>query len=360
MLIVVGVIILGIVGAGLILFLQPKPMDGITMPTFSIGGKKQYVEIAGPAGFVNTPLTSAGQAMPITLGELIGKKVILVDFMTYSCINCQRTFPYMVAWYDKYKDQGLEIVGIHTPEFAFEKDIDNVREAMEEFGITYPVVLDNDYATWRAYGNQYWPRKYLIDIEGNIVYDHIGEGGYVETEEKIQELLAERAKRLGESVSGDTSLAAAGMPEKKKYAQSPEVYFGSDRNEFLVAGRRFVAGVQSFTLPNSFVRNALYLGGSWNIQPEYAESQGVGSIVFRYSAQDVYFVASSDAGVMVEILQDGKSVGAARGADVGADGTVHIRDERLYKLIRNPGGEEHVLEIRVKGKGLRAFTLTFG
>lgn len=351
MYVVAGIIALGAIGAGLILFLQPAQMGGVTMPSFSIGGKTPYVEIEDPSGFVNTE--------GITIGELVGKKVILVDFMTYSCINCQRTFPYMVAWYDKYKDAGLEIVGIHTPEFAFEKDIDNVREAMQEHGITYPVVLDNDYATWRAYGNRYWPRKYLIDIEGNIVYDHIGEGAYVETEMKIQELLAQRAEKLGTAVSQDRTITAASMPEEEKYAQSPETYFGSLRNEYLVGGKRFVAGEQSFTLPSMFIRNALYLGGSWDIQPEYAVSVSDSSIVFKYRARDVFFVASSDEGAELEILQDGVPAGAASGADV-QNGTVRVQDERLYKLIRNPGGEEHTLEIRVKSGTLKAFTFTFG
>ncbi len=137
----------------------------------------RYRDIIKPSGYVNTP--------PLTLTSLVGKKVIMVDFMTYSCINCIRTFPYLNAWYDTYKDQGLEIVGIHTPEFAFEKKIENVREELKKYGIKFPVVLDNDYGTWNAYGNNYWPRKYLIDIDGYVVYDHIGEGGYKETEEKI-------------------------------------------------------------------------------------------------------------------------------------------------------------------------------
>lgn len=349
--VVAGIITLGALGAGLILFLQPKQMDGVTMPTFSIGGKTPYVEIDGPSGFVNTE--------GISIGELVGKKVVLVDFMTYSCINCQRTFPYMVAWYDKYKNEGLEIVGIHTPEFAFEKDINNVREAMEEFGITYPVVLDNEYATWRAYGNRYWPRKYLIDIEGNIVYDHIGEGAYVETEMKIQELLKERAEKLGTTGLQDRTIAAAAIPEEQKYAQSPEIYFGSLRNEFLVDGKRFVAGEQSFTLPKMFVRNALYLSGTWDIQSEYAASVSDASIVFKYRARDVFFVASSDTGADIEILQDGLPLGTASGADV-RNGMIRVQDERLYKLVSNPGGEEHALEIRVKSGTLKAFTFTFG
>jgi len=142
---------------------------------------KPAQEISTPDGFVNTD--------SISIGELIGKKVILVDFWTYSCINCQRTTPYLNAWYEKYHDQGLEIIGLHTPEFEFEKDYNNVKAAVEKFGIKFPVVLDNDYSTWAAYRNQYWPRKYLIDIDGYIVYDHIGEGAYDETEAKIQEAL---------------------------------------------------------------------------------------------------------------------------------------------------------------------------
>src|SRR3989338_266338 len=149
-------------------------------------------EITTPDDFINT------DSKPITIGEFVGKKVVLIDFWTYSCINCQRTTPYLNAWDEKYKDKGLVIIGIHTPEFEFEKDYNNVKAAVEKFGIQFPVVLDNDYSTWTAYRNQYWPRKYLIDIDGYIVYDHIGEGAYEETEKKIQEALSERMTILGE------------------------------------------------------------------------------------------------------------------------------------------------------------------
>ena len=151
---------------------------------------KPFVEIVNPAGFVNT------DGVPITIGQYIGKKVILVNIMTYSCSNCQATFPYVNSWYEKYADDGLLVIGIHTPEFAFEKDIKNVTTAMQKFGITYPVVLDNEYATWNAYANRYWPHKYLIDINGRIVYDHIGEGAYAETEQQIRKALAERTEVL--------------------------------------------------------------------------------------------------------------------------------------------------------------------
>ena len=144
-------------------------------------------EITTPNGYINID--------DINIADAIGKKVILIDFWTYSCINCQRTTPFLNAWWDKYEDDGLLMIGIHTPEFEFEKDYNNVADAVKEFGIEFPVVLDNDFSTWRAYQNRYWPRKYLIDIDGFIVYDHIGEGGYDETEKKIQELLEERRVR---------------------------------------------------------------------------------------------------------------------------------------------------------------------
>ncbi len=146
-------------------------------------------ELVDPSGFVN--------AAPFKLSDLIGKKVILIDFWTYSCINCQRTIPYLNAWYQKYKDSGLVIVGVHTPEFDFEKDIHNVTAGVQKAGITYPVVLDNDMGTWNAYGNQYWPHEYLIDIDGYVVHDHIGEGDYATTEQAIQAALQERNTALG-------------------------------------------------------------------------------------------------------------------------------------------------------------------
>ncbi len=187
----------------------------------------QYKEIVNPAGYVNTD--------KITIGELIGKKVVLLDFVTYSCINCIRTFPYLNAWHEKYKDQGLQIIAIHTPEFAFEKKKENVAKAISGYGIKFPIVLDNEYATWRAYGNNYWPRKYLIDIHGNIIYDHIGEGAYDETEKKIQEALAERSRVVGENMDIKSDMA---NPETEAVGivRSPEVYFGSARNELLGNG----------------------------------------------------------------------------------------------------------------------------
>jgi thiol-disulfide isomerase/thioredoxin len=311
-------------------------------------------EISSPDAFINT------NGQPITIQEFIGKKVILVDFWTYSCINCQRTLPYLNDWHKKYADDGLLIVGLHTPEFEFEKNYDNVLAAVKKYDIQYPVVLDNDFSTWQAYGNRYWPRKYLIDIDGFIVYDHIGEGAYEETEAKIQELLEERQEILGitdtitEKIGGVAGTAASGVG-------SPEVYFGSARNEFLGAGTPGLSGKQTFTFPKDTAPNTLYLSGTWDITPEYAlsVSQKTG-VRFRYKAKEVYFVASAEKGVSVRILLDGKPVGNLAGEDVLADGTVLIKADGLYKIVQDTASKEHILELEILDPGLKAFTFTFG
>ncbi len=333
--------------------LQQVPASSTTPATSTVQKSSgvPYKEIVDPSGFVNTD--------PITIKQFIGKKVILIDFLTYSCINCQRTFPYIDAWYDKYKDQGLEVIGIHTPEFAFEKNIDNVRAAMQRFGITHPIVLDNDYATWNAYGNQYWPRQYLIDIHGNIVYDHAGEGAYDTTEMEIQKLLAERAQVLGAQMPSTTPLAVSSIAPTEVAVQSTETYFGAARNEYLANGQSGVAGEQSFTLPQTFSQNALYLGGSWNIAPEYAESGADSVIVYQYDAKDVYFVASGDPSTEIEVTQDGKPLGSSAGADV-TNGITTIKESRLYTIIHNAAPGVHTLQIKVKSGKLQAYTITFG
>ena len=299
----------------------------------------------GPAqGYVNT------DGKPITLAELRGK-VVLLDIWTYSCINCQRTLPHVTGWYEKYKDQGLEIIGVHTPEFAFERVQKNVEEATQRFNIEYPVILDNEYITWDAYGNRYWPRKYLIDIDGFIVYDHIGEGAYEETERAIQKALAERNERLGMTgaISSELSaLATTGEP-KSRIMRSPEVYFGADRNRYLANGARGVRGPQTFSLPESPSLNNLYLGGKWDITEEAAQTLGASHIVFKYRAKDVYIVAGSDNGVDVRVYNDDVLVK-----------TLTIQAAKLYELVSNAAHGEHVLRIEVSGRGLDAYTFTFG
>jgi cytochrome c biogenesis protein CcdA/thiol-disulfide isomerase/thioredoxin len=301
-------------------------------------------ELSSIDGYVNT------DGRPITLAELKGK-VVLLDIWTYSCINCQRTLPYINDWYAKYKDQGLVVVGLHTPEFAFERIQSNVEKAVERFGIKYPVVLDNDYSTWNALGNQFWPRKYLVDIDGYIVYDHIGEGNYEETEKAIQNALKERAARMGmeDNVSTTTTKPADVVTVDTSKVKSPETYFGSSRNQYLANGIAGRAGEQTLSIPSSISFNKLYLGGTWNMTSEYAESKSVGRIVFNYEAKNVYITAGSPEGVEVEIYKDDVFVKK-----------VLIKDETLYPLIQDADYGKHTLRIVIPKAGLQAFTFTFG
>lgn len=319
----------------------------------------QYREIANPSGFVNTS--------SVTLGGLVGKKVILVDFMTYSCINCIRTFPYLNAWYDKYKDQGLEVVGIHTPEFAFEKNIENVKNAMMKYGITFPVVLDNDYGTWNAWGNRYWPRKYLIDINGKVVYDHIGEGGYAETEERIQELLREKMANKNQAVlSVPTGRVKPQETSGPTRDQSPEVYFGSDRNSTLANGRFGTRGEQQLQRPSDITPNELYLVGTWNFDRERAENKTQNAqILYRYTAKDVFFVASAAKPAKIKVTRDGKPLTREMaGSDIFFESDQSyalIQNEQLYHLIDDSAGAgQHLLELEAEAAGLEAYTFTFG
>ncbi len=312
-------------------------------------------EIMQPAGYVNT----GGE--PITIGQFKGTSVVLLDIWTYSCINCQRTIPYLKAWDEKYRDQGLQIIGIHTPEFAFEKDIENVEWAVEQFGIEYPSILDNDYATWKALGNNYWPRKYLVDIDGFIVYDHIGEGGYEEMEAAIQRALMERAMVVGEG-EPDTSIVAETIPEEEGVrGRSPEIYFGAWRNERLGNGIPGEMGEMLFTADTNRLKNVLYLDGLWDVEYEHVESVRSGGIYFTYVGGDVYFVATADEAVTIRVFRDGKAPGEFAGEDVDPQtGTATIQQNRLYKLIEGDDGGVHELHIEVDGPGLRAFTFTFG
>ena len=311
------------------------------------------IELADPSGFINTK--------PFKLADLIGKKVILVDFWTYSCINCQRTLPYLTAWYQKYKDYGLEIVGVHSPEFDFEKVYDNVKKATEAAGVTYPVVMDNNMATWNAYHNRYWPHEYLIGIDGFIVHDHIGEGGYEETETEIQKLLQERAKRLGE----DPSQIPTGFvhPDAQAPSQvgSPETYFGSKRNQYFGNGTPGATSVATYTVPNTIKPNLFYFGNKWSVYYEYAKSDVAGAtITYKYTAKNVYMVAHAQTGVHVQVLLDGKPIPASMSGSDVKNGEVYISDDRLYNIVQGSSSGEHTLELKALQPGLEVYTFTFG
>ena len=321
---------------------------------------KQYPkgkELVGIDSYINT--------QPFTLSDLVAKNdVVLVDFWTYSCINCQRTIPYLNAWYQKYKDQGLVIVGVSAPEFDFEKNYGNVAAAVKQFGILYPVVLDNEMQTWDAYNNEYWPAEYLINSDGFVIHTNFGEGDYAATEQAIQNALKSRDAELGIPDTVPTGLVnpASAISVSGSQVQSPETYFGSNRNEYLANGTRGSAGIQTLTIPKSINPNQLYLDGAWNFQSEFAETTSpTAKIVFQYSAKNVYFVASSANGVRAKVLIDGKPIDPAiAGSDVSSDGTVLIKDDRLYNLVNGAGYGVHTLELNVSGTGLDAYTFTFG
>lgn len=314
----------------------------------------KYNEIVNPSGFVNTD--------PLQLSDYVGEKVILLDFMTYSCINCQRTFPYLNQWYDTYKDQGLIVIGIHTPEFAFEQKRENVVDAAGRFGLEFPIVMDNDYATWRAYGNNFWPRKYLIDIHGNIVYDHIGEGEYDVTERKIQELLEERKEVLGEDMSiNKTIKKPEGVENVIAITRTPETYVGSHRNSNLGFIEKEEGDIVTFSSPESIRSDKMYLVGNWEVQGEYSETAGNSSrILFNYLAQKVFLVMSAEKEVTAEIYLDGELVSDGdAGVDV-RDGELLIQKERLYRLIESSLPGEHTLELRFSEPGVKVYAFTFG
>ncbi|MBI2173220.1 MAG: thioredoxin family protein [Candidatus Aenigmarchaeota archaeon] len=284
---------------------------------------------------------------PLTMEGLRGK-VVLVDFWTYSCINCIRTLPYLKQWHEKYADKGLVIIGMHTPEFDFEKSEDNVRAAVEKFGIKYAVAMDNDYAMWRAYGNSYWPRKYIMNKEGNIVYDHIGEGGYEETEAVIQKLLGVKT----EMVNASQELRNVGTPELYlgyNFARQPLGNAEGFRPDEVVVYEK-----TDITQPN-FV----YLEGMWKNNPDNAESISETKLSLAYLARDVNIVASGMG--RVDVLVDRQPV-REKGSDIIEENGrtyVEISDERLYNLVSSPLSGVHLIEIIPEGE-FRLYTLTFG
>lgn len=315
-------------------------------------------EISSPDAFINTN--------GITVGELVGSKIVLIDFWTYSCINCQRTTPYLNSWHDKYADDGLVILGIHTPEFEFEKELDNVEKATAALGIKYPVIMDNDYSTWQAYKNRYWPRKYIVDIDGFITYDHIGEGRYEETEAKIVELLNEKNKVLGinKVVTVDPRTPEEIDQVDFSKVKTRESYFGTSRIEYLsnLPADGCPGDECEFTLLDEVPLNHFAVGGHWKFGSEEAELlSGEGVIVSHFSASKVNLVGGSEEGVEATVYLDGEIIpDMFAGSDV-VGGKVIFKDHDLYNLVDLKGDySEHLLEIRFEEPGIEAFAFTFG
>ena len=302
---------------------------------------------------------------PLTPAELRGK-VVLVDFWTYSCINCIRTIPYVRAWAEKYRDQGLVVIGVHAPEFAFEKQIGNVEKAVRDFKITYPVAIDNNFAIWRAFSNSYWPAHYFIDAEGQIRYTHFGEGDYEGSERVIQDLLAEAAGK--KNAEGDLV-----KPEAKGAEASPdlarlgsgETYVGYARAANFVSPEGVSANTSArYTVGNPGL-NEWGLTGNWTVGAEEARlNEAGGGITYRFRARDLHLVLGPGAGgrpVPFQITIDGVAPGADHGADIDAAGKGTVTATRLYQLVRQSGAaRERTFEIRFLAPGAEAFVFTFG
>ncbi len=277
-------------------------------------------------------------------------RVTLVDFWTYTCINCIRTIPYLKKWHEKYADEGLVIVGVHAPEFEFEKSTDNVREAIADFELEYAVVQDNNFDTWRAFSNRYWPAKYLVDSEGYIRASYFGEGHYDEVEEWIQTLLTEAGIEVDEVIDNPTYTIAT---------RTPELYLGYLREKGLNESQSYVASNEAvYEYPEEVGENMYALWGSWKIEAEYAETNG-GALKLVFEASEVNLVLAADAAIEVEVRVDGEVVeGEEAGADVER-GRVVVDEERLYRLVKLIEPGKHVLELVFEGE-VQAFAITFG
>ena len=310
----------------------------------------------GAVAWLNTP--------PLTPESLRGK-VVLVDFWTYSCINCLRAIPYVRAWAEKYRDQGLVVIGVHTPEFAFERNIDNVKRAMRDLGIAYPVAIDNDFELWRAFANRYWPAHYFIDAEGRVRHHHFGEGEYDKSEKVIQTLLAESGKtNVAQDVVNVAATGAEAAPDLAN-VKSPETYLGFMRmNNFVSPGGYAQDVDRVYTAPAELNLNQWALEGTWKVGEERVTLGAAnGRIVLRFHARDLHLVLAAGEGkpVRYRVLIDGKPPGDDHGVDTAADGTGVVEGQRLYQLVRQHGPvTERTFEIQFLDPGVQAFAFTFG
>lgn len=365
--IVMGVIIVGAIASLSVYFgsleqttnqnkdeIQTQTSQNSDLSRIDKTGFKKAPQLQGISGYINTDAEE--------FKEQLKGKVVLYDIWTYSCINCQRTLPYITAWNEKYSGMGLVIVGIHSPEFEFEKDINNVQMAVEKFGIKYPVVLDNDKVIWKAFENRYWPRKYIADHEGYIRYDHIGEGAYDETEKMIQQLLKERSASLGIDVAAAQPLVD--LKEFKYGSSTPELYFGYD----FAFGRNQLGNPEGFkpqqdvtyAPQQNLQSNHFYLEGTWkNLEDRMILVSETGKIKIPYFAKQVNIVAAGES--ELTILLDGKLISSSyAGSDVTDNGKVITSESTLYNLVNAAESAGHIIEIQVNRPSFEIYTFTFG
>jgi thiol-disulfide isomerase/thioredoxin len=301
---------------------------------------------------------------PLTPAELRGR-VVLVDFWTFTCINWLRTLAFVRAWAAKYRALGLVVIGVHTPEFPFEREVDNVREAAKDMRVEYPIALDSDYQVWSAFANRYWPAVYLADAEGRIRYHHFGEGDYEESEWMIQHLLREAA---GEGIDNElVSVAPDGFEAQADWTnlRSPETYLGYTQGQNLNSPRGVAYDEpRSYVTPESLQLNTWALAGNWTIQEGASVlNEAGGRIVFRFHARDVHLVLRSRTGTVVpfRVLVDSEAPGTAHGLDIDEEGRGTLLQPRLYQLVRQPGPiTDRTFEIAFFDTGVEAYVFTFG
>ena len=327
------------------------------VPTTPIKSQSELVSLERANEWLNSP--------PLTAADLRGK-VVLIDVWTYTCINWLRQLPYVRAWAEKYKDQGLVVIGVHAPEFPFEKNIDNVRRAVKGIGVPYPVAIDNDFAIWRAFRNQAWPALFFVDAQGRVRHQHFGEGEYEQSERFIQKLLAEAGARDIRpglvSVNGSGAEAAADWPSLR----SPETYVGYERTERFASRGGVVSDKSNvYAIPARLGVNSWGLSGDWTVKKGAAAlNKSGGRIAYRFHARDLHLVmgpAVPGTSVRFRVLIDGNPAGAAHGVDVDDQGIGAVTEQRLYQLIRQPKPiADRLFEIEFLDPGVEAFAFTFG
>jgi cytochrome c biogenesis protein CcdA/thiol-disulfide isomerase/thioredoxin len=316
-----------------------------------------FPSLSGAVEWLNSP--------PLTPEGLKGK-VVVIDFWTYSCINCLRSIPYVKAWAEKYKDQGLVVIGVHTPEFAFERKISNVKAAVSDLKIGYPVAVDNEYKIWRAFDNEYWPAHYFIDAQGHMRYHHFGEGEYDESERVIQQLLAEAGNSNYPTNLVSVNAPGAEAPPSLSDGKSPETYIGYDRAENFISSTHGVFRDQSHVYAMEMPRlNHWSLSGDWTIGGESATlNEKGGRIAYRFRGRDLHLVLGPSVEgnrIRFRVTIDGAAPGADHGTDVDADGQGVVDGQRLYQLVRQGSAvSDRTFEIEFLDPGVQAYAFTFG
>jgi len=345
------------IGTSIVTLAEDKRVVQVTPAAVQLRIEGELPSLGGATEWLNSPaLTAAG----------LRGKVVLIDIWTYTCINWIRTLPYVRAWAGKYKNQGLVVIGVHTPEFAFEKNVDNVRRATKDMKVDYPIAVDSNYAIWRALKNEYWPALYFVDARGRIRHHHFGEGEYEKSERIIQQLLADAGiGGIGRELVSVEGRGAEAAPDWGSL-KSPENYVGYERTEnFASPGGAVLDKRRVYAAPARLRLNQWALSGDWTVGKQATVlNKANGRMAYRFHARDLHLVmgpAVRGTSVRFRVLIDGKPPGAAHGIDVDDQGNGAVSEQRLYQLIRQPKPiVDRQFEIEFLDSGVEAFAFTFG